>query len=323
LWPVKPVKKKIIMFKHHIEPFGSFRKHILCSADGADALAFIPEYGACLLELQLQGVNVLDGYSTPEEMLENRWGKNIVLYPFPNRLKDGRYQWQGKSYQFPINNPDTGNALHGFGWNRPMEVANISVQEDSCSVTCVREELGGESAYPFVCSFFITFQLWGGGKFEVMLGFENHSDVPVPVGMGWHPYFALSTHVDEMELRFPSCELVEIDRFMIPTGRMFREERFVQETPIGNTVLDNCFRLEPEPGWAEVWLRGEKGRLRYAQETGSGKFNFVQVFTPPHRQSLAIEPMTCNIDAFNNGQGLITLAPGASTSARVQIRLER
>ncbi len=321
--PGNPAIKKTDMFQHHIESFGDFRKHILRSADGADEMAFVPEYGACLLELQLRGVNVLDGYTSPEEMLENRWGKNIVLYPFPNRLKEGRYQWHGKTYQFPINNPDTGNALHGFGWDRPMEVVDITLEEGSCAVTCVREESGGERAYPFAFRFSITFQLWAGGKFEVTLGFENRSDVAVPVGMGWHPYFALSAVVDAMELRFPPCEAVEIDQYMIPTGRLLPEARFAQATRIGDTVLDNCFRLAPEPGWAEVTLHGEKGILRYAQETGTGKFNFLQVFTPPHRQSVAIEPMTCNIDAFNNGQGLIALDPGASARARARVSLEK
>ena len=44
------------------------------------------------------------------------------------------------------------------------------------------------------------------------------------------------------------------------------------------------------------------------------KWNFLQVFTPPHRQSIALEPMTCNIDAFNNQDGLKMLAPKETLS---------
>ena len=45
------------------------------------------------------------------------------------------------------------------------------------------------------------------------------------------------------------------------------------------------------------------------QETGKYKYNFLQVYTPPHRKSIAIEPMTCAPDAFNNKDGLIVLGP--------------
>ena len=310
------------MFQHFTEPFGPYHKHVIRNADGTDQIAFVPEYGACLLELRLRGVSVLDAYSNAEELTENRYGKNIVLYPFPNRLKEGKYHWLGQTYQFPINNPDTGNALHGFGWNRPTEVSGVELFSDSGTVTCTRTESGKESAYPFAFRFSITFRLMDGGKFEVVLGLENLSEKAIPVGLGWHPYFALSPRVDDMELTFPVCEAVEIDQFMIPTGCTFPELRFQKPTRIGGTVLDNCFQLSDSPGWAEVILSGEKGRLRYAQETGAGKFNFLQVFTPPHRQSVAIEPMTCNIDAFNNGMGLIRLAPGASATAKAQISLE-
>jgi len=54
---------------------------------------------------------------------------------------------------------------------------------------------------------------------------------------------------------------------------------------------------------------------RICQETGKYKYNFLQVYTPPHRKSIAIEPMTCAPNAFNNEQGLIILAPFESFSA--------
>lgn len=310
------------MYQHTIEPFGPFQKHILRSADGADQLTFVPEYGACMLELRLRGVSVLDGYSTPQELQENRWSKNIVLYPFPNRLKGGRYQWQGHTYQFSTANSGTGNALHGFGRDRAMRVLSTSLHEDAGAITCVRDEPGTEPAYPFAFQFSITFALLGQGQFEATLGFQNQSTSPLLAGTGWHPYFTLSPRVNELTLELPPCEAETLDRFMIPTGKRAVEERFRHPTRIGDIQLDSCFRLDPAPGWAGVRLHGDHGRLWYAQETGADKFNYLQVFIPHHRQSIAIEPMSCNIDAFNNGEGLSVLAPGAGTSARVRVRLE-
>lgn len=310
------------MFQHSIESFGVFQKHILSSPDGAHRLAFVPGHGACLLELQLHGVPVLDGYDTPEAMIENKYGKNIVLYPFPNRLKGGTYQWQGKTYQFPINNAATGNAIHGFGRDRPMQIARTDINAEGASITCVRHEAGDEAAYPFIFSFFITFTLHADGLFEMEMKIRNHSEMPIPAGMGWHPYFSLADSVDEMSLQLPPCRGVEIDETMIPTGRLLPEERFDEIRLIGEQVIDNCFALTGDEPVAEVLLSGPKGRLRYRQEAGPGKFLFVQVFTPPHRRSIAVEPMTCNIDAFNNGMGLWSLEPGEEAVAAVRVRWE-
>ncbi len=311
------------MFHHTTEPFGVFQKHVVQSADGAQRMAFVPGYGACLLELVLNGVSVLDGYTTAGEMLEGKYGKNIVLYPFPNRLKNGIYHWQGREYRFAVNDPDTGNALHGFGKERPMQVSRTDMDEHGASVTCTRYEPGDHEAYPFVFAFSITFTLRAEGAFEVDLRFHNHGDTPIPAGMGWHPYFRLADKVDDMRLLLPPCRLVEIDDTMIPTGRKLPDLSFADLLPVADKVIDNCFYLENAGPLAEALLEGPAGRLRYLQQTGPGKFNYLQVFTPPHRNSIAIEPMSCNIDAFNNGMGLIALEPGEEAHGGIRVEMER
>lgn len=52
------------------------------------------------------------------------------------------------------------------------------------------------------------------------------------------------------------------------------------------------------------------------------QFPFFQVFTPPHRESIALEPMSCNVDAFNNGQGLVSLEPDAEWKTRMEIKVK-
>ncbi|MBX2930086.1 MAG: hypothetical protein KF852_19800 [Saprospiraceae bacterium] len=311
------------MFQHTIEPFGVFQKHIISSSSGSERITFVPGHGACLLDLVLDGVSVLDGYSTPEELIENRYGKNIVLYPFPNRLKEGRYSWQGRPYQFPVNDTKTGNAIHGLGRTRPTQVSRVDLDETGASVTCLRHETGEDEGYPFIFTFSITFTIRTGGVFEMDLRFKNHSDMPIPVGMGWHPYFRLADSADEMSLHLPACRRVEIDATMIPTGKILPEERFAAARSIGDEVIDNCFQLDEAAPLAEVQLSGPAGRLHYAQQTGAGKFNYLQIFTPPHRRSVALEPMTCNIDAFNNGMGLIALEPGEEAHAAIQVRFKQ
>jgi aldose 1-epimerase len=52
------------------------------------------------------------------------------------------------------------------------------------------------------------------------------------------------------------------------------------------------------------------------------KYNFLQVYTPPHRNTIAIEPMTCLADAFNNKKGLIILKPSETASFSFGVKLE-
>lgn len=304
-------------FEHCTEPFGHYEKYRFWDSDTDCSFSLVPGHGACILDLVFHRQNIIDGYQKPEEMVINRWAKNVILYPFPNRMRNGRYQWRGEYFFFPINDTATNTALHGFGMNRPMQVTGIKCTDDEAIVTCEHKDPGRHQAYPFLFTIRITFHFSAKGTLDVEMEYSNDGAMTIPVGFGWHPYFQLADKVDTFELQMPECKLIGIDKQMIPTGKRYDFDDFAQLKKIGTAILDNCFALNPsEAGKAELLLRGEWGTLRYWQETGPGKFNFMQVFTPPHRQSLAIEPMTCNIDAFNNEEGLIVLEPGETASAR-------
>ena len=294
-----------MIFKHTVEPFGNFEKHTLENEQG-DACVLTPQYGACLLDLRFKGLSVLDGYKTPEDLVENAWAKSIVLFPFPNRLRDGRYTHEGKTYQFDINNGD--NAIHGFGKDAPMSVEKVNITDDEASIYCTWQHDGSHKAYPFRFTFDIKMTL-GNSVFEVEMRFQNDDKTTIPVGLGWHPYFIMSERVEDTSLQMPESQFIAIDDRMLPTGEKQAYHAFDTLTRIGDTNLDNGFFITKQTGHADVILESNHGRLHYWQELGKQKWQFLQVFTPPHRKSIAIEPMTCNIDAFNNQDGLVMLEP--------------
>lgn len=299
-----------MIYKHSIEPFGNFEKHTFENEQG-DAFVVVPQYGACLLDLRFGGLSVLDGFKTPEELVAGAWGKNILLCPFPNRLRDGRYTHEGKTYQFDINNADTQNAIHGFGNTASMIIRYISTKDDEAMIHCCWVHEGTHPAYPFPFAFDIVMKLTE-NEFYVEMAFTNHDSTAIPVGLGWHPYFVMSENVADTSLKMPKSEQILIDERMLPTGEKQAYSAFDTLTKIGETKLDNGFFVTETGEKASVILESERGKLHYWQELGDKKWNFLQVFTPPHRKSIAIEPMTCNIDAFNNKDGLIMLEPKAS-----------
>jgi aldose 1-epimerase len=310
-----------MIFKHKIEPFGNFEKHTLENENG-DAIVMVPQYGACLLDLRFGGVSVLDGYKTSEELVENAWSKNIVLFPYPNRLRDGRYTHGGKTYQFDINNKDSQNAIHGFGKDAPMVVKTVKITDDEAMILCTWQHDGSHPAYPFRFKVGIKMILRG-GEFEMKMAFHNDDNQLIPVGLGWHPYFIMSENVSDTHLQMPESQQIVIDDRMLPTGEKIPFSSFDTLTKIGNTSLDNGFFITEKGDKASVILSSERGRLHYWQEIGAGKWNFLQVFTPPHRKSIAIEPMTCNIDAFNNQDGLVWLAPKAKLDGSFGVKFSK
>jgi len=304
------------MFTHTQEAFGDFIVHHIKQEATDTGFAIVPARGGILLDLRFQGVSILDGYQTPAELDANKWGKSVLLYPFPNRLKDGAYQWNGQSYQFPINDQATGNALHGLGMNQPMNVKKVVTEANSGSLCCQYIDRGEHEYFPFPFTFCATFEI-SADRFTVDLQARNDGTEVMPFGFGWHPYFSLSEKIEASWLQLPALDMVGIDQRMIPTGKRYPFTEFVEGKKIGATVLDNCFAITPAAdGRFHLQLKGEKGRLEYWQESAEGQYPFVQLFTPPMRQSIAIEPMTCNVDAFNNGEGLLEVAPDEHISAR-------
>jgi aldose 1-epimerase len=308
------------MFYHNIEPFGTFEKHVF-SNDNGDAFAVVPQFGACLLDLQFKGVSVLDGYATPAELIENKWSKNIILLPYPNRLRDGRYTHEGKTYQFDLTSPDTQNSIHGFGKDAPMRVEEVWVEKNGAGLTCVWHYDGHQAAYPFPFEAKVM-MLLSQRMLTVNMSFRNTSTETIPVGLGWHPYFKMSEKSDDSSLQMPDCQLISIDDRMLPTGEKTNFDAFKTLRKINDSTLDNGFYLTNQTRDAETILASAHGQLIFWQETGPQKWNFLQVFTPPHRQSVAIEPMTCNIDAFNNGDGLVMLKPSETLGGAFGVRFQ-
>ncbi len=321
------------MFKFEHTTFGRNDK-ITFFDDKENRFSLSPNYGGCLLELVFEGENVLDSYSTPEELAENKWSKSAFLYPYPNRLRDGKYKHNGKTYQFAINNAATQNSIHGFGKDVPMRVVKTSVKENEASVKLRFKHDGKNLSYPFKFSMDITMGFKRAftdkkkkkhtAEFSVEMKFKNQSAHAIPVGLGWHPYFKISEKVDDTALFMPSVQKIDIDARMLPTGTFSKFENFKSWQTIGDTVLDNGFLIkQTDEKIAQICIKTNTAELKFWQEIGPAKWNYTQIFTPPHRNSIAIEPMTCNIDAFNNKDGLLLLTPKAVLDGKFGVRFER
>ena len=155
----------------------------------------------------------------------------------------------------------------------------------------------------------------------------NRGATTAPFGAGFHPYLALGGwRVDDVRLQVPARSRVPVDERLLPTGGPVpvagTEYDFRRLRPVGPRALDTCFGdLERDAdGLARATLVAGP-RDRAVTLWMDEHFRFVHVYTS--RSGVALEPMTCAPDAFNSGDGLLALAPGASFAGRWGLKPQR
>ena len=139
----------------------------------------------------------------------------------------------------------------------------------------------------------------------------NTGTQTLPIADGWHPYFTLGGKADDWELYFTADKMVEFNDKLIPTGNLLPNRHFTKPQTINATFLDNCFQLTAFDSKPSCTLRNPGNGLQLLLFPEK-HYPYLQVYTPPHRNSIAIENLSAAPDCFNNGIGLISLAPGHS-----------
>ncbi len=137
---------------------------------------------------------------------------------------------------------------------------------------------------------------------------------------GWHPYFTTGTPVDRLELQFSSTSIVEFDEKLIPTGKVLPYQEFKQGKSMNGVELDNSFLLDFDAAQPLCTLTDPEKRIRIAFYP-ERSYPVLQVYTPPHRNSIAIENLTGAPNAFNNGMGLVTVEAGHSVLFRTSLQV--
>ncbi len=264
----------------------------------------------------------------PEEIDENPWFRGRILFPFDDRVHAGRYTFRGKSYQLPINDPEGVDALHGFLYDQSL---NVTLAEENTESALLRLEgaVGHKPGYPFYLHIRLDYRLDAHG-FHISVHIENQSDAAAPFSVGWHPYFCslysskqesgeLMPSVNQALLKFPAEHSLEMDELLVPSGRSLPVEGtdldFREGKLIGSLELDHGF-INPA-GYIECKYGDYSVRIDQ-----SDLFSYSQVFVPPERDSIALEPISAATDAFNQPElGLRVLEPGETADGEISVRL--
>ncbi len=296
------------------EQNGLERIKIINSASD-EYISVVPEFGANVNEIVLRKngklYNIIDGNKNRKSFNSDNIFKSAKLFPFPNRLKNGIYYFENKEFQLPVNYAEENNAAHGFVYDKKFTFSSKVVGKKFAEATFVYSYNGFLDGYPFPFEMRITYTLLDEEGFICKTAVENKGERPMPVGDGWHPYFTFNKKIDKLFLKFDAQKRIQVNDLMIPTGKKLKFDKYKILTPVFNEEFDDCYLLnmEKDNHKTELYDEEENVKITLWQETGYQKYNHLQIYTPPGRNSIALEPMTCNINCFNNLEGLIVLNP--------------
>lgn len=318
------------------ETHGERTIYKLFDDDSGASAAVLPSYGFNLFDLRLP----LGGKPRPLVVAGSGWEEKPdqparhgfpVLFPFPNRIRNGRYSYKGQDYELPINKPP--NAIHGFALEAPWQVVEHAADENGAHILG-RYQLSEDSPeatplWPTDAVLELRYSLAGQSlKLEIAVSSPSDAMVHLPYGLGFHPYFRLPIEsggdLSKTRIIIPASQFWVLDE-ALPTG----EIRSVDDDPRidfrqGRSMADAQFDdvltgLEYDANGHCVCRLIDESLNGEFRLSFSKKFREVVVFTPPEEIHgpgvIAVEPYTQTTDAIHLQQqgihaGLRYLGPG-------------
>ncbi|HEY5456192.1 MAG TPA: aldose 1-epimerase family protein [Acidothermaceae bacterium] len=251
-----------------------------------DQHATVVEVGGGLRRYDVAGRQLLDGYSAEEQCTGAR---GLPLIPWPNRIQDGTYRFDGVNYQVPLTEPEAHNAIHGFGRWR-----NWARHQHTESQVVMGIVLHPQMGYPFTLDVRVDYQLTGTGL-AVRTTATNIGAHPCPYGTGQHPYLSLGTHlIDDCELHLDAARWLPTDDRGLPTGTAPVEGSaydFRNPRQIGAQDIDYTFTDLARDNDGLAWVHLSAGGRGAIDLWVDGSYPYIEIYCPhPSRAALAHRP---------------------------------
>ncbi|HEY5305033.1 MAG TPA: hypothetical protein VIJ86_13405 [Acidimicrobiales bacterium] len=287
-----------------------------------DQRAVITEVGATLRTFVKGGVSVVEGF-TGDEIPDGARGQ--LLYPWPNRLAPEPWSFSGRTAVPSVDDHSTGTAIHGLVRWRPFLIDQVN--QNRCVLSLV---LHPSPEYPFLSEIAVAYHL-GSLGLTVTTTVTNRDDVPIPVGVGFHPYLAVTTTtIEGTDLEVPANAYVATGERQLPTGEILPVKGHDLDFRVAKSVnghdLDVTYTelIRDDTGLATVKIRDSRGGQVELEVDRT--FPYIQLYTGQdlskgrRRTAIAVEPMTCPPEALRSGKDVIVLEPGQHWAGSWRLR---
>lgn len=294
--------------------FGDFETIEVSDSIKGHHFIFIPDKGALPIKMKFHNLDFVESIDSPEILENDHWFRNFWLMPYPNRTKAGIYEFIGKEHHLEMSTHDTNHALHGFFYKLWAEDINVKEESETVEITIDHLYQADQPGFPFPFDVKIQYQIHSKGIIDIQIIAMNTGERPMPFGLGWHPYFKLDQNLSELAVSSGPLINVILDELSMPTGN----EALLEDTSnMASEKWDHCFKYQKEP--YKYAIESDNYRLTISQ---GEEFKYLQIFTPG-RESIAVEPMTCGVNALNTKEGLVVLKPGESKSYHLTVELNK
>lgn len=246
---------------------------------------------------------VFDSHKITEDLEYKSYKQSFagsILFPFANRIDDGKYIFKDKTYCLTCNEIENNNAIHGLIYDKNFIITDTNTHEDYANATLTYEETNPPEGFPFAYKIELIYKL-SHHELSLQVKVKNTGSEDFPFTLGWHPYFYCDDF-DKSFLSFDSNKDIIMSRNMIALGS---SQRLVANPfSLKNKQFDDCFVLNNSE--IEFYTPNYKIEMQ-----GFPKSNFFQIYTPPNESRIALELMTGVSDSFNHKKGLQILKPNA------------
>jgi len=261
-----------------------------------------PEAGANLYSYRFNDLELLRG---PSELKASAMGGAgiPILYPTPNRVRGGRFTFEGRDYVF---RDDGRNSIHGLvlreRWSSEPPVFD---GKDPAGEVSVKAWIDFEPGSPLFDRFPIRHRLTvryrlSAKGLRAEFTVANHDKVNLPFGLGIHPYFALLGAREQTLVRVQAEKKMEATQDLLPTGSLLPLDGapfdLRQPRPLSELALDDVY-WGMKPGKAAGYEARDVGIKLDLQ--ASEDFTHMVVYTPQGRPFFCLENQTCSTDAHN------------------------
>lgn len=288
-------------------------------------VSILPSYGASLHAITLKtpggDVNLIDHYKDIETLQKETSisFKSSKLSPFACSIANGVYTFDGKQLAFRHNQVD-GSVIHGLLFNKAFKVVDVFCDDNEAGVQLKYIYHRDDPGYPFTYRCEINYTLLPEKLLRIQTTIINLDDHTIPLADGWHPYFALGGKINGWLMRLNAEAIVELDEKRIPTGRLIPYSTFNEERPLNFTELNHCFLLKTKDEYAACTLYNPIAELSVSIFPDES-YPYLLVYTPPHRESIAVENLSAAPDHLNNYMGTILLAPRHSKTFTLHYKI--
>ena len=278
-------------------------------------LAIIPEVGGCItryclkteeqvLEIMRPSTQVGLAPEDPTEM------SRFPLTPFSNRIRNGRFSFQGKQIKMLTNFPPEVHTIHVHGWKAPWTVSEVKENR----AVLAYQHFPDEWPFPYLARQVLELN---GPSLTVTLQITNNGKSAMPAGMGLHPYFVrtpLATITAKTEkMCVNDSENMPLGLELVPETELLKQGLIVTKK-----ALDNLFT-----GWNREALISWPEWNTNLKIFTDAPLNFLMIYTPADADFFCVEPVSNMTDAFNmmarqdSEHGTKILSPGESFEGKI------